>query len=111
MRKLTSCCIATTALLALTLSAHASPGSTMARAASLYSALGVGPVILVVDENDIKKKKARRARAEGQKQQQMMQQMMQQVPAEYQQYIPQGMGGGQGGGGTGGGAMGGGVKY
>src|ERR1039457_3524964 len=54
MRKLTSCCIATTALLALTLSAHASPGSTVARAASLYSALGVGPVILVVDENDIK---------------------------------------------------------
>ena len=54
MRKLTSCGIATTALLALSLSAHASPGSVMAHAAGLYSASGFGPVILVVDENDIK---------------------------------------------------------
>lgn len=116
MRTSISCCLATTALLALTLSAHASPGIAMTGAAGLHSAIGAGPVTLVAGENDVKTKKVRRARSGGQKQQ-MMQQMMQQVPAEYQQYVPQGMGGGgmsgggMGGGGMGAGGMGGGIKY
>ena len=99
MRKLTSCGIATTALLALILSAHASPGSVMTHAAGLYSASGIGPVILVVDGQNTgnDQKRAIRRKRGSSKQQQMMQQMMQQVPAEYQQYIPQGMGGGMGG--------------
>lgn len=51
MPKLTSCCVATMALLALTLSAHAWPDSAMARAAGLYSAAGAGPIILIADES------------------------------------------------------------
>jgi hypothetical protein len=98
MRKLISCWIVTTAILTLTMSLHASPPSAMGRA-GLHSAAGAGPVILIVDENDIKKKKALRARAAGQKQQKMMQQMQQYMPQEYQQYLQQGTGG------MGGGAM------
>ena len=64
MRKLTLYCIATTALLALALSAHASPGSAIARAAGLNSASGVGPVILVSDDKKAtdNKKKSHRER-------------------------------------------------
>jgi hypothetical protein len=69
MRKLISCCFATTALLALTLTAPAAPGSAMARAAGLHSALGAfgafgaGPVILVADENKaVDEKKAANAK-------------------------------------------------
>lgn len=50
MPKLTSCCITATALLALTLSAHAWPDSTVARVIGLYSGSGVAPVILIADE-------------------------------------------------------------
>jgi hypothetical protein len=104
MRKLTSCGIATTALLALILSAHASPGSVMAHAAGLYSASGFGPVILVIDGQNTgndQKRAIRRKRGSSKQQQKMqqMQQMMQSVPPEYQQYLPQGgTGGGMGGG-------------
>ena len=108
MHKLISCCIATTGILTLIVSVHASPVSAMGHA-GLHSAVGAGTVILVVNEKEIKKQKARRARAAGQKQQQMMQQMMQQVPPEYQQYLQQGMGGM--GGGQGGAMGGGGLKY
>jgi hypothetical protein len=117
MRKLTSCGIATTAILALILSAHASPGSVMTHAAGLYSASGFGPVILVVDGQNTgndQKRAIRRKRGSSKQQQKMqqmqqMQQMMQSVPPEYQQYLPQGGmgGGGMGGGGMGGGGMGG----
>jgi hypothetical protein len=114
MRKLTSCGIATTAFLALILSAHASPGSVMANAAGLDSASGFGPVILVVDGQNAgadQKREVRRKRGPSKQQQKMqqMQQMMQNVPPEYQQYLPQGGtgGGGMGGGGMGGGGMGG----
>jgi hypothetical protein len=104
MRKLTSCCIATMAVLALTLSAHASPGSAVAGAAGLYSALGVGPVILVADDDNDKKnadsdkkKEAPPKKAPKSKEQNVKQQIQKNVPAEYQQYLPSGMGGGGGG--------------
>jgi hypothetical protein len=96
MLKLTACCIATTALLALTLFVQASPASAMAGTAGLHSAIGAGPVILVQD--GVKKKSAHRSRGAGQNQQMM--QHMKKLPPEMQQYMQQGgQGGGQGGGG------------
>jgi hypothetical protein len=50
MRKLTLCCFATTALLALPLSVQAAPTGAMPRAADLQSTPGESRVILVAEE-------------------------------------------------------------
>lgn len=116
MRKLTPCLFATTALLALALSAPASSASAIDRSAGLQSAMGAGPVILVDDEmkpgsandkkstgdatgTDTDKKPAttKKARRKLNKEQ-AMKQIKQYVPQEYQQYLQQG---GQGTGGAG----------
>jgi hypothetical protein len=50
MRKLTLCCFATTALLALPLSVQAAPAGAMPGVAGLHSTLGGSRVILVAEE-------------------------------------------------------------
>jgi hypothetical protein len=134
MRKLTLCCFATTALLALPLSVQASPAGVMAHAVGMHSAPGAGHVILVADDqkpdeqnqsagdnkptsdqktttstkkSTTKKKSAHKKSTPSKKQ--VMKQIKQYVPKEYQGYLQQGAGGagGAGAAGAGGGAGGG----
>ena len=129
MRKLTLCCFATTALLALPLSVQASPVGVMAHAAGLHSALGAGHVILVAedqkpddanqsagdkkpsdDQKDTATKKTTPKKRTVHKKttpskKKVMNQIKQYVPKEYQGYLQGGAGGAgaAGAGGAGGG--------
>jgi len=130
MRKLTLCCFATTALLALPLTVQASPAGVMTHAAGLHPALGAGHVILVADDQkpadpnqsagdnkptgDRKetatnkpKSKRKSARQKTPSKNQIMKQIKQHVPKEYQGYLQQGAGGAGAGGAGAGGAGGG----